>query len=185
MFKIGDRVKLVNYGEGGYLKDGDIGIVIEIGNYWSSGCIYQSAFVNFNINYQRVYLEEKYLILVDESNNQQEKTMDKFYRLLKDHLYWSKGAILQKDSDGTYAPTSDIWNVESDNQVFIKFIESGIIKLSYDVVENCPEWFERVYKVSSFKGVAYVLKDKMKEIMSKMSVNADGKIEEGENDDKK
>ena len=92
--------------------------------------------------------------------------MEKFYRLLKDIWCLKAGAILgTKDGSRGYFPISDVWNVEG-NDAFTKSLESGWCEKE-GLVENSPEWFERVYKVSSLKGMAYVVKSKMHDILSK------------------
>ena len=64
-FKVGEKVKLKNYTKEKYLPSGSIGEVIEVSAYWYSGNTYQSAYVDFNINFPRVYLEEKYIDSVE------------------------------------------------------------------------------------------------------------------------
>jgi len=111
-------------------------------------------------------------------NNKEEtkKMTTKTYRLKKDAATLLKGAILEKGSDDVYRAIDDIWNVEG-NEVFNKRTLSGIGYFS-EIVENCPEWFERVYKVSSLKGMCYVVKDKMREILSSKVVPEDTESEE-------
>jgi hypothetical protein len=104
---------------------------------------------------------------------------DKLYRVKKDTYVWVEGAIIKKNTDGDYQAINDIWNVEGNDEL-TKFLEKGNFYVSAEVVENSPDWFERVYKVSSLKGMLYVVKDKMKKILSKTVVDANGEIEEDE-----
>ena len=69
-FNIGDKVKLLV--GSGYLKDYDVGTIMEI---WYNGNAGYNYWVNFNINYQRVYVEEANL-LPCKNNKQEEKQMN-------------------------------------------------------------------------------------------------------------
>jgi hypothetical protein len=111
--------------------------------------------------------------------------MDKFYRVKKDTYLFTAGAILSNKENSTqYKATDDIWHVEG-NETLRKFLD-GAPAVAADVVENSPDWFERVYKVSSIRGMAYVVKSTMKDLMSKVAVNKDGEVEAGVDvDDKK
>lgn len=61
--------------------------------------------------------------------------MTKYYRVTKDNFLWKEGAILKGD-DG-YRPIEDMWDTTKYNST--EYISAPII-------ENNPEWFERVYK---------------------------------------
>ena len=56
--KIGDRVKLVNCGNGVYLKDGDIGQVLECGvqTYCTDGKTRIAHRICFNTNYSDILI---------------------------------------------------------------------------------------------------------------------------------
>jgi hypothetical protein len=54
-----------------------------------------------------------------------------------------------------------------------KYLDKGIA-YAIEAIENSPSWYERVWKYSSFKGMVYVTKAKMQELMSKTVVNKDG-----------
>lgn len=111
---------------------------------------------------------------------QQAKTMEKFYRVVKDTPVWLKGAIVRKGDDSDqYSAVNDIWNSEETPEL-TKYLDNRSITEMASVIENCPSWYERVYKVSSLKGMYYVVKDKMQDIMSKTAVNKDGEVEQGE-----
>ena len=86
--------------------------------------------------------------------------MSKFYRNLKDNFLWQEGAILEEVSDGSgYAPTDDLWDTTDDNDS--EYISSKI-------VENNPEYFERVYKVSVLKQVKYLNKADAKKVKNEI-----------------
>lgn len=66
---------------------------------------------------------------------------DKFYRAKKDSFLWKQGAILLFDkkegSDGGYEPIEEgLWEATENN---------GEEYISARIIENTPEWFERVY----------------------------------------
>ncbi len=94
---------------------------------------------------------------------------DKFYRVKKDTHVLVAGAILKKDGS-YYRAVDDIWNIEGSLEL-AKAIESGWSEKE-GVVENNPDWFERVYSVKSIKGMYYVAKDKMKDLLAKGVVDA-------------
>lgn len=74
--------------------------------------------------------------------------MAKTYRALQSNFMWQKGAILKKDSDG-YRPISDLWDTTEHN---------GNEYISDQIIENNPEWFERVYEVSVLGKTKYLAK---------------------------
>lgn len=83
--------------------------------------------------------------------------MSKFYRVKKDSFLWHKGAILEENGNG-YKPINDIWDVTDHNRD--EYISSQII-------ENCPEYFERVYEASKFGKAVFVTKEKAREVAGK------------------
>ena len=84
----------------------------------------------------------------------------KYYKVIKDHPLWEVGAILQKEKgDNRYRAIDDI---------FVKDVKGATDNYWYEdslLVENRPEWFERVYKISILKQAKYVVKDKAKKIL--------------------
>ena len=66
---------------------------------------------------------------------------DKYYKVLKDTPLWRKNAVLSFDEDlgeeGGYSPIDDMWNMTD---------KVGTEHISSPIVEEQPEWFERVYK---------------------------------------
>lgn len=162
--KIGDRVRQYSN-----LRIGTI-----VNSIWG----YQAWDVLFDGDLFPLQVYENNLMLVTEAIRQQENKMEKFYRVKKDTYLFTSGAILSNKENSTqYKAIDDIWHVEG-NDILKKFLD-GQPGVAADVVENSPDWFERVYKVSSIRGMAYVAKNKMKELMSKVAVNKDGEIETG------
>ncbi len=173
-FKDGDKVKVIG-ARNGSEKLGRVGIVIPGGGCFGSSDEYLHIRTEGCGDYN-VYSHDLQLI----NNN----TMrDKLYRVNRATPAWEEGAIIKKNDNGDYQAINDIWNV-SGNDEFNKFMEKGTYHEVAEIVENSPEWFERVYKVSSLKGMLYVVKGKMKEIMSKTAVDADGKVEGEQEGDK-
>jgi hypothetical protein len=81
--------------------------------------------------------------------------MSRYYRVIKDHPLWDVGAILElngNSSEKHYLPISDLWNKE------IKDVGEGWWE-GQALVENQPEWFERVYNVSVLGKAKYLAKD--------------------------
>lgn len=80
--------------------------------------------------------------------------MSKFYKVLQDTPLFLKGAILRKDNDNeNYIPISDLWNTDSVE----KHLDDSAVE--YDkVVENSPEWYQRVYEVTILKKAHYLSK---------------------------
>lgn len=85
--------------------------------------------------------------------------MAKFYKVIKDHPYWEVGAVISnEDGDdekkNDYAAINDLWVKE------VK--DLGNPEEYKAVVENRPEWFERVYKVTVLKQAKYLTKEAAK-----------------------
>jgi hypothetical protein len=82
--------------------------------------------------------------------------MTAYYRVIKDNFLWEVGAIIQYNGNGAYSPIEDIWDMVKDqNECIID-----------DIVENMPEYFERVYQ-DSLKGNLYRTADQMKKMYKK------------------
>lgn len=91
----------------------------------------------------------------------------KYYRLLKDTPAWIKGAILYKYAGNpNYVAMSDMWETEAAAKLSDAYqtVEGarrgGNVGESAIIVENSPEWFERVYPTQDKKKIKYVTKDK-------------------------
>ena len=166
MFKIGDRVRSIFTGQRGTITN----------SVWGYSNFWDVTYDGYSYSQQ---INENQLTLVDEPNKQQANNkMEKFYSVKKDTYLFTAGAILSNKENSTqYKATDDIWHVEG-NETLRKFLD-GAPAVAADVVENSPDWFERVYKVSSIRGMAYVVKSAMKDLMSKVAVNKDGEVEAG------
>lgn len=77
----------------------------------------------------------------------------KYHRVKKNTFMWDAGAILVHDADtgraGGYTAISDVWDVAELDGEYI----------SARIIENNPDWFERVYKVSTFGKAVYMTRD--------------------------
>lgn len=82
--------------------------------------------------------------------------MSKHYRIIKDHPLWDVGAILEKQ-DEAYRAISDIWTKELPSAEDHSNWTEGA-----SLVENQPEWFERVYEISVLDKAKYLTKDAAK-----------------------
>lgn len=92
--------------------------------------------------------------------------MAKYYKVIKDHPMWEVGAILHNvDADGdpsdSYYPINDLWvkDIEGVNE---RWCEGG------KLVENQPEWFQRVYKVNVLKQAKYLAKEEARKAYDKL-----------------
>lgn len=83
----------------------------------------------------------------------------KYYRVLKDTPLLRAGAIISDvETTRGYTAISDVW----DSIEGLEGYWEGVY-----LVENSPEWFERVYETSFLGKVAYHTKDKAREIAAK------------------
>lgn len=101
------------------------------------------------------------------NNKEKSKTManEKYYRVKKDNFLWSEGAILKQDLERGkesekygYAPINDIWDTTENN---------GTEYITGRIIENNPEWFERVYEVNLLTKTVYRTKEEAKEFITK------------------
>lgn len=85
--------------------------------------------------------------------------MTKYYRIIKDHPLWEVGAILSNDDSDrdNYSPIEDIW---------CKVPKTEEYADGSQLVENQPEFYERVYKDKLDKLVFYT-RDEMKKVYEK------------------
>lgn len=82
--------------------------------------------------------------------------MEKFYRVIKENFLWEVGAILEMNESGKgFKPIEDIYYK----------IENCTEYISTYVIENSPEYFERVYKVNLATKVVYELKEEAKKLL--------------------
>ncbi len=82
---------------------------------------------------------------------------NKFYKVLKDLPAWEAGAIIRLNSDG-YTSVNELFNKEHTGGEYYE---------TSRIVENSPEWFERVYPVSLLTKVVYKAKAEARELFSK------------------
>jgi hypothetical protein len=84
----------------------------------------------------------------------------RYFRAKKDSFLWVAGAIIKKEDDEKgYAPIDDsrVWDVtEVNNGEYI----------TANIIENCPEWFEEVYKINMITRCIYKLKAEAREILN-------------------
>lgn len=94
--------------------------------------------------------------------------MEKFYRLKKSTATHEEGAVFVSIDGENYKPTDDVFSRETEN----KDLENAInnVSLGTVIVENSPEWFERVYKRSSIKGAVFVTKKILKDLTAKLHI---------------
>ena len=85
--------------------------------------------------------------------------MSKYYKVIKENFIWEVGAIITNENDSSgYEPVEEIYNVHPD--AVDEYISSS-------VVENSPEYFQRVYKVDLVTRTVYEVKEKAKELLSR------------------
>jgi hypothetical protein len=79
-------------------------------------------------------------------------SMGKFYKVIKDTPVWEVGAILTQDGeDESYSAINDLFTKD------IKDVDNDYSELEA-VVENCPDFFERVYEVKLLGKAKYLNK---------------------------
>jgi hypothetical protein len=80
-----------------------------------------------------------------------------YFRVKKDNFMWEEGAILEKNgtigTSGGYEAVEDIWEVVPLKGEYI----------SSNIIENSPEWFERVYPDNLDK-LIFKTKDELKKL---------------------
>ncbi len=87
--------------------------------------------------------------------------MSKFYKVIKDTPLWEVGAILENTAcEGKgYDPIEDIWNKHKKQTEY----------LSDYIVEDSPDFFQRVYK-SKLAKTMFVTKEELKKLYAKMKL---------------
>ena len=82
--------------------------------------------------------------------------MNKYYRVIKDTPLWEEGAILSCNARGLqgYVGVEDIWDKHENMNEY----------LSANIVENCPEFFERVY-ADNLDKMVFKTKEQLKTII--------------------
>ena len=85
----------------------------------------------------------------------------KYYKVLKDNFLWINGAILKEnDNKSGYIPIEDIYYKLDDIKEYI----------SKKIIEETPEYFQRVYPVNLLTKTIYKLKEEALEIINKIEV---------------
>lgn len=84
-----------------------------------------------------------------------------YYRVKKDTFLWDKGAILEKQkfTQGMgYVAINDLWDATE---------HMGNEYISARIIENDPDWFERVYPVNLVSKTVYKIKEEAREFFEK------------------
>lgn len=86
----------------------------------------------------------------------------KYYQVIKENFLWEVGAILKQTSE-----KSDFSGYQPINEVFLKHPNNPTEYISKGIVENCPEYFQQVYKVETITKAVYLVKEKALELIGK------------------
>lgn len=84
----------------------------------------------------------------------------KHYKVIKENFLWEVGAILEPTSN-----CSEYKGYEPIDEVYKK--HDGGEYISKNIVENSPDYFQRVYKVDLLTRTVYETKEKAKELLEK------------------
>lgn len=80
----------------------------------------------------------------------------KYYRVIKDNPLWEVGAVLGQNARGVcsngYVGIEDIWDKHKNMSEY----------LSFNIIENSPEFFERVY-ADNLEKMIFKTKEQLKE----------------------
>lgn len=87
--------------------------------------------------------------------------MSKFYRVKQDTPQWEEGAILKRNDETGYSAISDLWDTFTEKYPKDYYETEAII-------ENNPDWYERVYEVSVLGKAKFLAKDAAKEVHKKL-----------------
>lgn len=87
--------------------------------------------------------------------------MKKYYRVIKENFLWEVGAVIAQNSCGDtgegYSPVDEVFRNEHLPSEYI----------SNPIIENTPEYFERVYPVNLLSKTVYKAKQEAKEMLQK------------------
>lgn len=84
--------------------------------------------------------------------------MTKYYRVIKENFLWEVGTIISNDNNGgDYLPADDVFANKYNPNEYI----------SDSIVENTPEYFERVYKLNLVNKIKYLAEDKYRDLIKK------------------
>lgn len=90
--------------------------------------------------------------------------MGKYYQVIKDTPAWEVGAIIQQgtgDESKRYYAISDLWDTPAATEC-TNYYEAA------SVVENAPDYFQRVYEISVLGKAKYLVKDQAKKAHDKL-----------------
>jgi len=80
----------------------------------------------------------------------------RYYKIIKDHPLWINGAIISDNKENSN-------NYFAINEIFCKDIPNIPNTETWyegkELIENSPEFFERVYKVENSKNIFYETKE--------------------------
>lgn len=84
--------------------------------------------------------------------------MTKYYKVIKENFLWEVGGIVSCDEhkDEGYTPIDDIFKKHEGNEY-----------ITPHIVEDSPEYFERVYKVDLISRAVYKTKEQAKAMIAK------------------
>jgi hypothetical protein len=114
---------------------------------------------------QEISIEHELLELT-EHNNKIDMSK-KYYKVIKDNFLWEEGGILEYDEKlsasgkGGYQVIDSLFKKHEDSNEYI----------SADIIEDSPDFFERVYKVDLATRVIYETKEKAKELIAGLYKN--------------
>ena len=81
----------------------------------------------------------------------------RYYKVIKDHPLWINNAIISNDRENNC-------NYFAINEIFCKDIPNLSDPENWsdgkELIENSPEFFERVYRVENSKNIIYETKEK-------------------------
>jgi len=89
--------------------------------------------------------------------------MTKYYKVIKDHPFWEIGAIIGSDKRiegqlNTYTAIEDVWD-----KFEFKDVENDDYSEWSKVIENAPEFFQRVYR-NKVEEMIFYTKDELKKL---------------------
>lgn len=85
----------------------------------------------------------------------------KCYKVIKDHPLWEVGTIIVEKDGNYYVADGFESHIKDIKGLSEKWHEGGTL------VENQPEWFQRVYPVNLLTKTVYKARDEAKELMAK------------------
>jgi hypothetical protein len=92
----------------------------------------------------------------------------RYYRVVKDHPYFDKGAIVSNECDGSSEEKKKA-NYSAVDEYWIKEIKGLESPEEYkEVVETCTDWFERVYPVKGVRKVIYLSREAARKAHEKL-----------------